>query len=249
MGLNCITADRISYRYPGAEQTVLKGVSCSLKKGEIAALVGPSASGKSTFGMLLKGLIEPTAGCFTATGENGGQVKLGPGARLKRVGWVGPHPELQIFGATVWEEVSFGPRNLGLKGHELAARVNRALIDAGFDPAEIASRDPRGLSGGEMRRIALAGVIAMRTSFYVFDEPAAGIDYRGRRRFISILESLRSDDCGIVLITHDTSLPGGLADRLWGLEDGSLTLDVAAEKVDWRTLTERMRAGKSLTLT
>ncbi len=241
-----IIADHVSYRYPGAEGLALEDVSCSLYRGEVVGLVGLSASGKSTFSRLLKGLTEPTAGRFLLEDGEGKSTRLNSVERLKLVGWTDPHPERQIFGATVEEETAYGPANRGLAGEELAKRVNWALRMVGFEPAEYLTHDPRRLSGGEKRRLALAGVIAMRTPYYIFDEPTAGLDYNGRRFFFSTVEKLTDDGCSVVWITHNIRLLGGAVNRLWGMEAGRLVLDMKAEDVDWARLAQIMEAGESV---
>jgi len=236
----------VSYRYPGAASLALKGVTCSIGSGEVVGLVGPAASGKSTLGRLIKGLIEPTGGLFTAEEDGGDQAKAPAAFRLKTVGWAGAHPEVQIFAPTVRAEVAFGAANQGLSGGELDRRVNWALQVAGLKTNGCLERHPRSLSGGERRRLALASVVAMRCRFYLFDEPTAGLDLNGHRSFIALLRILRDEGCGMVWITHDIQSLPGVVDRLWGLEDGRLALNRSADDIDWSELRRKMEQGISI---
>ena len=237
--------DQISYRYPGSDQDVLRRISCSLFRNEITALVGLSASGKSTFGMIGKGLIEPDRGYCYSVNSDGERSKFPAEKRMKIFGWAGAHPELQLFAATVKEEVGFGPVNLGVKEDVLDQRVNWALTKVGLNPEEFLNRDPFRLSGGEKRRIALAGIIAMRTDYYIFDEPTAGLDDDGLESFIELIKSLKSDGCSILWITHNISQLDGMIDRLWLFEDGELVMNVPENRVDWEKLTVKLVSGSS----
>jgi energy-coupling factor transport system ATP-binding protein len=223
---------------------VLRGVTCSLNRNEITALVGLSASGKSTFGRIGKGLIEPDNGCCYLVNSDGERNKLNAEKRMKMIGWTDAHPELQLFAATVKEEVGFGPINYGIKGNDLDQRINWALNKVGLNPVEFLNRDPFRLSGGEKRRIALAGIIAMRTDYYIFDEPTAGLDDDGKESFIDLIKSLKSDDCGILWITHNISQLAGNIDRLWLFEDGELVMNVPENQVDWEELTKKLVSGR-----
>ncbi|MCF7809395.1 energy-coupling factor ABC transporter ATP-binding protein [bacterium] len=239
----CLDFDKIGYRYPGGNRNVLSEITCSLNRSEITALVGLSASGKSTFGRIIKGLIEPDRGCCNSVNSDGERNKLPAEKRMKMIGWTGAHPELQLFAATVQEEVGFGPVNLGVKGRDLDQRINWALEKVGLDPEEFLNRDPFRLSGGEKRRIALAGIIAMQTDYYIFDEPTAGLDDDGLESFIDLIKSLKNDGCGILWITHNISQLAGIVDRLWSFEDGELVMNMAENQVDWEDLTERLVSG------
>lgn len=217
-----LVAERIGYHYPAKSESVVDDVSCVLHTGEIVGLLGLSGSGKSTLGRLFKGLIEPTYGTFQF-GYSDDQINTAtPDLRMRLIGWASAHPEVQLFAATVWDEVAFGPSNLGLIGSELEARVNWALDQVGLDNEEYVGCHPYALSGGQRRRVALAGVIAMQCRFYIFDEPTAGLDRDGLNHFFRLLNLLREDGCGIIWITHEVDLLPDIVDRIWLMEDGRL---------------------------
>jgi len=241
-----LNADQVGYRYPGADESALKDVSFSLKRGEIIGLVGLSASGKSTFSRLVKGLIEPVAGRFYLKRDHKPVVQLDSRRRMNIIGWTDSHPERQIFASTVEEETGYGAANQGLKGAELTGRVEWALRSVGFEPVDYVRRDPRRLSGGEKRRLALAGVVAMQTPYYMFDEPTAGLDYTGKRFYLSMIEELKRNGSAVVWITHDIRILKGAVDRVWGMERGSLVLDMEACGLDWRRLARIMESRESL---
>lgn len=240
-----IVFEGIDFKYPDCNEYVLKDLSCSLRRGEVAALVGLSASGKSTFARLAKGLIEPTAGRCYLQLETGESANLKAADRIRVVGWAGPHPELQIFAATVRDEVAFGPANQGLNGCDLSERVKWALLSTGFEPELYLERDPGKLSGGEKRRIALAGIIALQPSYYFFDEPTAGLDDNSFKLFISLIENLKKEGCSVVWITHNLYQLRGAINRLWGLENGRLVLDIPEDRIDWKEIACCMAAGRS----
>ena len=198
----------------------MKCVSCEIKTG-ITGLVGLSGSGKSTLGRLIKGLIEPTKGEFRLQNGSGSLTTLSPKDRMKLFGWASPHPETQLFASTVWEDIAFGPTNQGLSGSTLSDRVCQAMELVGL-PSDFEQRHPYSLSGGQRRRVALAGVLAMHNQYYIFDEPSAGLDERGRDYFIGIIQKLRDQGCGILWITHELTLLESVVDDVWLMEGGRL---------------------------
>lgn len=246
MDVERLTIENLDYRYPGVGKPALRNISCSLDRKQVIGLVGPSASGKSTFGRLLKGLMEPSGGRIMLQTPDRDEIQQQASDRLRLVGWVGPHPEVQIFAASVYDETAYGPVNQGLTGELLTERVNRALGSVGFEPDQVSDLNPVELSGGEKRRIAIAGVISMRYPFYVFDEPTAGLDYSGRMAFRELVLRLKDEGCGIIWITHEIHLLQGIIDRFWGMEDGRLVLDTNADNVDMRNLGEKLTIGESI---
>ena len=240
---NRLSIESVSYIYPGADTPVVNTVTCHLERGEIVALVGPSASGKSTFGRLLKGLIEPTAGKISIHFSGERQSEDSPATKLKLVGWTGAHPEVQLFAASVWDEVAFGPVNQGLNSDEIDNRVRTALKRIGLDAENFGSRHPLFLSGGEQRRVALAGVVAMDCAFYIFDEPTAGFDRGGCRSFINLVCKLRNQGCGILWISHNINSLSEVADRVWGFQRGRMAFDHPAAEINWEELKANLRSG------
>jgi energy-coupling factor transport system ATP-binding protein len=151
-------------------------------------------------------------------------------------------PQKQLFAETVEKDVAFGPRNLGLKGEEITRRVTESLSAVGLDPGTYATRSPFSLSEGEMRRVAMAGVLALRPLYLLLDEPSSGLDQEGRERLHGTLESLRGEGKGILLVTHDWEEVTRLADRVALLAEGSIFLSGSKEKVA-TSVEELRRAG------
>lgn len=211
----------LCFSYPGSQDRVLNNVNCSIPAGQITALIGPSASGKSTLGKVLKGFYEPTSGKIGFGDQNGVVTEYNARARLKTIGWAGAHPEVQIFAPTVWEEVGFAPSNQGLKGIDLEQRIVTALEQVGLNPGDFQNRPPLSLSGGEKRRIALAGVIAMGCQWYIFDEPTAGLDYKGCKQIIDLAEKLKQQNCGLLWISLGTDIINCVADQIIEMKSGT----------------------------
>ncbi len=220
-----LKAVNVHYRYPDGNMAV-SDVCCELETGKIIGLVGLSGSGKSTLGRLFKGLIDPIEGIFSSSAtpvvhEHKSHVIQPATERMKLVGWGSAHPETQLFAATVWDDVAFGPMNQGLTGSELSERVKWALELVGLANG-LEQKHPYSLSGGQRKRVALAGIVAMQNRFYVFDEPTAGLDSEGREDFIQLLVRLRDHGCGILWITHEIDLVSDIADNIWLMEDGRM---------------------------
>lgn len=187
----------------------LEGVSLRLDPGELVVVVGATGSGKSTLLRLCAGLLTPGAGSVTVDGR--------PAGTRGAVGIVFQNPETQFFAETVRADVAFGPRNLGVEDPDTAA--DESLAAVGLDPASFGPRSPFTLSGGEARRAAIAGVLAMRTPYLLLDEPTAGLDPRGRAAVLGALRQARQR-AGLLVVTHDADEFLGEADRVLGLTDG-----------------------------
>lgn len=185
-----LKADRVGYTYAAGTdfaQTALEGVTLCVPEGGLALVVGRTGSGKSTLLRLLAGLIAPTAGEIAADG---------------RVAMVFQDPESQLFAETLLEDAAFGPRNLGSSEAEAREAAAEALAAVGLDPARFGDRSPFTLSGGEARRAAIAGVLAMRPAYLLLDEPTAGLDGAGRRSVRAAVERARGS-AGVVIVSHD----------------------------------------------
>ncbi len=213
------------------EATALRGVSLEVQSGECVAIIGPTGSGKSTLIQHFNGLLRPTSGAVWVTGQD----LWAPGADRRRarqhVGLLFQFPEYQLFEETVRTDVAYGPKNLGLDEDTIAARVDEALRAVGLDPARFGERSPFGLSGGEMRRVAMAGVLAMRPRVLVLDEPTAGLDPRGRADLLERVAALHADGQTIVLATHSMDDAAQLADRIIVLHDGRVIMEGRAREV------------------
>jgi len=210
--------------FRGAPQEVraLDGIDLVIEEGEFLGVIGPTGSGKSTLAQCLNGLLHPTDGRILAGGRDitGGDRKNLRWLR-QRVGLVFQFPESQLFEETVEDDVGFGPRNLGLSRDETAARVERALELVGISDPGVARRSPFTLSGGQMRRVAIAGVLALDPEVLVLDEPAAGLDPAGRDEILGHVKALHEHrGLTVVLISHNMEEVARLADRLLVLAGG-----------------------------
>ena len=207
----------LSYSYPDG-YTALSGVDLEVETGQRVALLGPNGAGKTTLALQLNGVKEPDSGTVTVGDLTLSEATLGEIRR--RVGLVFQDANDQLFMPTVGEDVAFGPANLDLKGEELHARVAEALLAVGA--TELEHRAPHHLSGGERRRIAIAGVLAMRPDMLVLDEPNSGLDPAGRRELISLLQGLPITQ---IVITHDLPLALELCDRAIIMDAGQLVAE------------------------
>ncbi len=211
-----------SYPLPGkGEAPALRDVTLALEPGETLCVAGSNGSGKSTVAKICAGLVTPDEGHLVY----GGHTVEGRGAlRALRmsVGLLFQAPEDQLFADTVYKDVTFGPRNRGVKGIELDAVLAEALEHVGLGEA-ILSRSPFSLSGGEKRRVALAGVLAMRPDVLILDEPFIGLDYEGKQTLKDALRKYGSSrGASILIVTHDLSDAWSLADRFALLSGGAL---------------------------
>ncbi|OPZ71707.1 MAG: Energy-coupling factor transporter ATP-binding protein EcfA2 [Firmicutes bacterium ADurb.Bin456] len=206
------------------EITALAGISLKIKRGEFYAIVGATGSGKSTLVQHFNGLLTPASGKVWACGVDIADKKARRGL-WRQVGLVFQHPEQQFFEETVFEDVAFGPRNMGLAKDEVRRRVIWALQEVGLDPELAERQSPFQLSGGNMRRAAIAGVLALKPEVLVLDEPTAGLDPRGRRQLLDRIDSYRREHHGtIVLVTHSMEEVAARAQRVAVLHRGRLAL-------------------------
>ena len=210
----------------GPERTeALRGVNVEFPDGSAVAVVGPSGSGKTTLVQHLNGLLKPHGGRVLLDGIDIWGLELPQLTQLRRrVGLVFQFPELQLFGETLYEDVAFGPRNLGVAETEVDVIV-RQVLDSVHLPCEIfAQRSPLSLSYGEKRLAAIAGVLALRPDILVLDEPTAGLDPAMTRNLLSVLRQFLHDGKTLVFITHDVRVVAELADHVVALKDGSVSM-------------------------
>ena len=204
--------------------TALDGLTLTIEEGEFLGVIGHTGSGKSTFMQHLNGLLLPTGGSVLVDGFDTRDKKQRREA-LKRVGLVFQYPEYQLFEETVAEDVAFGPKNLGLSPEEARQRAVETLALVGLDPERFSEQSPFDLSGGEKRRTALAGILAMRPKYLALDEPMAGLDPRGRRQILSLLDTLRRETgCTIIMVSHSMDDVARYATRLAVLNRGRLVM-------------------------
>jgi len=229
-----IIIEQLSHTYlPGSQLAypALSDISLTIQDGEFLGIIGHTGSGKSTLIQHLNGLLLPTAGSVLVDGLDTREKKIRKKIR-SLVGMVFQYPEYQLFEETVERDVAFGPKNMGLDEAEIATRVSEAMQLVGLNPSEFAEKSPFELSGGEKRRAALAGILAMRPKYLVLDEPMAGLDPRGRREILALIESLRRDfGTGIVMVSHSMDDVAMYADRIAVLDQGSLFLVDSPEAV------------------
>ena len=234
-----ILVERLTHIYnPGTPRarTALRDISLTIEDGACAAIIGVTGSGKSTLVQHVNGLLRPTSGRVVVDGlDIGAHATRGTDlqALRQRVGLLFQFPEAQLFAATVYDDVAFGPRQLGLSPSAVRARVVWALdaVALGHDDALLA-RSPFALSGGQRRRVALAGVLAMRPRTLVLDEPSAGLDAEARVELYAQLRTLRRQSgLTLVLISHDMSEVAELADQMFVLAEGELRLAGTPDEV------------------
>ncbi|MFW0860957.1 MAG: energy-coupling factor transporter ATPase [Dethiobacter sp.] len=218
----------ISYTYmPGTpfEVTALKNITLDIHQGEYLAIIGQTGSGKSTLIQHLNGLLLPTTGEVYLDGHQVNKDKKRLTAMRRRIGLLFQFPEQQLFEENVAADVAFGPRNLGLSDQEIAVRVDRALRLVGLNPSEVRDRSPFSLSGGQMRRVAMAGILAMEPDVVILDEPAAGLDPRGKEEILNRIDALhREHKMTVVLVSHSMEDVASRAERLIVLADGEIRL-------------------------
>ncbi|SFX37750.1 energy-coupling factor transport system ATP-binding protein [Thermoactinomyces sp. DSM 45891] len=204
------------------EHRALQDIHVQFKQGNYVAVIGKTGSGKSTLVQLLAGLLLPTRGVLQVgnTRIHSHSKKLGE--YRKRVGVVFQYPEHQLFEETVAKDIAFGPKNLGCDAVEIEYRVTEAMLWMGLSP-DLRERSPFELSGGQMRRVAIAGVLAMRPDILILDEPTAGLDYLGQRDLLSILKRFHQHfGCTVVHVTHNMNEAAELAEQVVLMSDGKV---------------------------
>jgi energy-coupling factor transport system ATP-binding protein len=224
-----ITIEGLGHTYfagTSHEVRALDGLHLVIEEGECLGIIGPTGSGKSTLAQCLNGLLKPTDGRVIVDGRDVTSASRGGLRELRRrVGLVFQFPEHQLFEETILDDVAFGPRNLGLSQDEARDRARWALDAVGMGGEEYAGRSPFALSGGQMRRVAIAGVLAMQPQALILDEPAAGLDPRGREEILGRVRSLhREQGLTVILISHNMDDVARLADRLLVLAAGKAVM-------------------------
>lgn len=217
------------------EHTAIERVNLSLQSGELVGLIGHTGSGKSTLIQHLNGLLKPTSGKVLFRGEDIWKEKKFTQSIRSRVGLVFQYPEYQLFEETCWKDIAFGPKNQGISGDELDARVRRAAGFVGIGP-ELLQKSPFDLSGGQKRRVAIAGVIAMEPDVLILDEPTAGLDAAGRD---SILENIRAyqqaQNAAVLMVSHSMEEVAALCSRLIVMNHGGVAMDGTPSEVFTRS--------------
>ena len=218
----------IKYSYTKDYQA-LKGVSLKVEKGEMVALLGKNGAGKSTLFLHLNGIYEPDEGQVFIDGE---ELKYDKKSLLKfrqKVGIVFQNPDDQIFAPTVEEDVAFGPLNLKLPMEEVQKRVTESLARVGMSGFE--KKAPHHLSGGQKKRVAIAGILAMKPEIMVLDEPTAGLDPQGVRGLSKLLKELNEEGITIIISTHEVDLVPNYAKRVFVMVDGLLIAEGTPKEI------------------
>ncbi len=240
-----IKAENINYIYgqgTAFEQYALKDVSFEIADGEFVGLIGHTGSGKSTLIQHLNGLIRATSGVIYYNGENIYQDGFDMKRLRSKVGLVFQYPEHQLFEVDVFSDVCFGPKNLGLDKEEIEARARQALEQVGLEE-KFWEQSPFELSGGQKRRVAIAGVLAMHPEVLILDEPTAGLDPRGRDEILDQISALHSEaGMTIILVSHSMEDIARYADRLMVMNQGEKLYDAPPKEV-FRHYKELERIG------
>jgi energy-coupling factor transport system ATP-binding protein len=229
-----IVIEHLTHTYqPGTpfQSVAVHDVSLAIDDKDLLALIGHTGSGKSTLAQHLNGLLKPTAGRVLVDGEDINARGADRRSIRRKVGLVFQYPEHQLFEETIARDIAFGPKNLGVSQAEVDERVREAMERVGLPYDELAEKSPFEISGGQMRRVALAGVLAMRPKVLVLDEPAAGLDPRGRDELLDTIAQLHGSGTAVVMISHSMDDVARLATRIAVMENGALALDGTPREV------------------
>lgn len=209
----------------------LKDVNISIEKGELVGVIGHTGSGKSTLMQHLDGLVKPTSGKVLLEGEDINASKAATRAARFKVGLCFQYPEYQLFESTVYRDIAFGPHNMGLSKEEVDERVRRAADYLEIRDAWM-EKSPFDLSGGEKRRVAIAGVLAMEPEILILDEPTAGLDPRGRAQIASLIEKYRvSTGSTVMIVSHSMDDIAESATRVIVMDNGTVALSGTVDEV------------------
>lgn len=214
-----LSTENLSFTYPDGTQA-LKNINIEIEKGEKVAIIGPNGAGKSTLFSHFNGLTEPTSGCVKIEGK---PISFEKDELLKvrqKVGIVFQDPNDQLFAPTVKEDIAFGPMNLGLSYDEVEKRVEDALKMVGMENYE--DKTPHHLSGGQQKRIAIAGIIAMKPELMILDEPTAGLDPDGVKKVLNIMNQLNEEGMTLIISSHDIDMISKYADKIFVLYNGEV---------------------------
>ena len=214
------------------EQTALDGISFTVEDGSFVGIIGHTGSGKSTLVQHLNGILRPTRGKIYVDGEDITQKNVSLTDIRKKVGLVFQYPEYQLFEETVAKDVAFGPKNLGLPEQQIDMRVRNAIELVGLDYEEIKDVSPFELSGGQKRRVAIAGVIAMQPGVLILDEPTAGLDPKSHDDILKMIDEMRaSQQMTTILVSHNMDDVAKMADKVLVIDEGRLAMEGTPQEV------------------
>jgi cobalt/nickel transport system ATP-binding protein len=218
----------ITYEYPDGTKALEK-VNFNVDDGKIVALLGPNGAGKSTLFLHFNGILRPSSGSVNIDGETVNYDKKDLLKVRQKVGIVFQNPDDQLFAPTVLEDVAFGPMNMGLSKDEVEKRVKEALSRVGMEGFE--KKPPHHLSGGQKKRVAIAGILAMKPKIMVLDEPTSGLDPKGASQILRLLYKLNQEGMTIVISTHDVDLVPLYASRVYIISNGKIIKEGTASEV------------------
>ncbi|MDD6770021.1 MAG: energy-coupling factor transporter ATPase [Inconstantimicrobium porci] len=208
------------------EKKALDNINLEIKDGEFVTLIGHTGSGKSTLIQHLNGLLKPTSGRIVVDGVDITEKNVKLTEIRKKIGLVFQYPEYQLFEETIEKDIQFGPRNLGLSEEEINKRVKKAMSMVGLDYEEYKDKSPFELSGGQKRRVAIAGVVAMEPKVLILDEPTAGLDPKGRDEILAQVKQLHKEyNMTTIIVSHSMEDVAKIADRVIVLNKGKAVLD------------------------
>ncbi len=224
-----IEIEDLSFIYsPGLpyETKALDKIDLVLEPGQFTAIIGHTGCGKSTLTQQICGLLQPTSGRVLANGVDINDKSPQAKAEKRKIGLVFQYPEYQLFEESVIKDVCFGPKNQGFSEEECIAKARRALELVGIDPDEKGGESPFALSGGQKRRVAIAGVLAMEPELLILDEPTAGLDPKGHGELLDMIDRLQDrTNMSIVLVSHNMEDVAELADRVLVMSGGRIVMD------------------------
>jgi cobalt/nickel transport system ATP-binding protein len=217
--MKIIETNNVTYEYPDGTKA-LEEVNFNAEEGKIVALLGPNGAGKSTLFLHFNGILRPTKGSLVVDGEKLKYEKKDLLKIRQKVGIVFQNPDDQLFAPTVLEDVAFGPMNMGLSNEDVEKRVKEALTRVGMEGYE--KKAPHHLSGGQKKRVAIAGILAMKPKIMVLDEPTSGLDPKGASQILRLLYQLNSEGMTIVISTHDVDLVPIYASKVYIISQGKI---------------------------
>ena len=228
-----IITDHLTYSYGDKKQQTIavNDISVKIDDGQFIGLIGHTGSGKTTFLQLISGLIKPKSGTVYIDGEDIFSKEFNKHSIRGKVGIVFQYPEHQLFEETVFKDVCYGPKNLGLEQKEIELRSYEALKLVGIED-EVFYQSPFDLSGGQKRRVAIAGVLSMKPEVLILDEPTAGLDPAGRKEILDLINNLcRTQNMTVILVSHSMDDVAEYVDRIMVMQNGSIAIDGTPKEV------------------
>ena len=232
MAKAAITVKKLHYTYPNSTNEALHNVSLTIKEQEFVAIIGQTGSGKSTLVSLIDGLIKPSSGELNVAGlEINATTKAEYLSKIHhQVGFVFQFPEQQLFAETVAEDIAFGPHNLGWPAKKIEKAVDEVLKMVDL-PLELKSHSPFALSGGQMRRVAIAGVLAMDPQILILDEPTAGLDTQATNDLLKLIKELNKKGTTIIMVTHQMEQVAYYANHVIAMSNGQVVADTTPQQL------------------